>query len=285
MDTIKYNASKTVSEFMKSDAQIKVLQGPVAAGKTSACIMEIVRQCKEAGVSTRWGVLWAHRATMIDCIVSSFRSWIGGATTWDSKNFILTLSADDVLHTIKFYAEDDQDHLRGFIRTEFTGVYAVASSGLSAGSIADVEGRIGRFPRMFGNGTLLIETVLPDKGSELEEYVNRQRGCMERFRMPSGLSSEAENIENLCPGYYETLAEGRSEEWVDTYVRGHRGHRGHRGESMKPEIIEQPHLPEILEVHRLFLEKIETLTQEERSVFVNLFQHLGSPMVFVPTEA
>lgn len=40
------------------------------------------------------------------------------------------------------------------------------------------------------------------------------------FVQPSGMSPEAENRENLLPGYYERNARGASQDWIDTYIHG-----------------------------------------------------------------
>jgi hypothetical protein len=42
----------------------------------------------------------------------------------------------------------------------------------------------------------------------------------EFFRQPSGLSEDAENIENLPDKYYERLMRGKSPEWIRVYVHG-----------------------------------------------------------------
>jgi hypothetical protein len=42
----------------------------------------------------------------------------------------------------------------------------------------------------------------------------------ESFVFPSGLSPEAENIENLPIGYYDGLAKGQAQDWINTYIHG-----------------------------------------------------------------
>jgi hypothetical protein len=43
------------------------------------------------------------------------------------------------------------------------------------------------------------------------------------FRQPGGLEPDAENIENLPEGYYDRLAVGKSQGWIDVYVHGKYG--------------------------------------------------------------
>lgn len=40
------------------------------------------------------------------------------------------------------------------------------------------------------------------------------------FAQPSGRTAEAENLQNLMPGYYERLMAGKSDEWIKVYVDG-----------------------------------------------------------------
>lgn len=59
----------------------------------------------------------------------------------------------------------------------------------------------------------------PDTGLiiPLENIPEDQR--WEFFTQPSGLSPEAENIENLPPGYYERIMSGKTQAWVNVYVK------------------------------------------------------------------
>ena len=41
---LDYTPSKTVKEFMLSDAKIRAIVGPVGSGKTSGAIIELLRQ-------------------------------------------------------------------------------------------------------------------------------------------------------------------------------------------------------------------------------------------------
>ena len=43
------------------------------------------------------------------------------------------------------------------------------------------------------------------------------------FKQPSGLSPRAENLSNMPDGYYQRIAFGRPQEWVDVYVHGNYG--------------------------------------------------------------
>ena len=41
---IAFTPSRTVREFMQSDARMRVIKGPVGSGKSVGCCMEIIRR-------------------------------------------------------------------------------------------------------------------------------------------------------------------------------------------------------------------------------------------------
>jgi hypothetical protein len=43
------------------------------------------------------------------------------------------------------------------------------------------------------------------------------------FKQPSGLADNAENIQNLIPGYYDRMIAGKADAWVDVYVKSQYG--------------------------------------------------------------
>lgn len=60
------------------------------------------------------------------------------------------------------------------------------------------------------------------KMRELDEIAEQDR--WEFFDQPSGITPEAENIQNLPRNYYENLCIGRDKEWIKVYVEGQYGY-------------------------------------------------------------
>ena len=63
----------------------------------------------------------------------------------------------------------------------------------------------------------------PDMDTFWEQYLSEPPDNAECFFQPSGLSQEADWLEFLPEGYYENLAEGKSEDWVDVYINAQFG--------------------------------------------------------------
>jgi hypothetical protein len=60
----------------------------------------------------------------------------------------------------------------------------------------------------------------PDYDTHWEKYLTEPPENAAVFIQPSGMSPEADWTEFLPDGYYENLAKGKSEDWVDVYVHG-----------------------------------------------------------------
>lgn len=64
----------------------------------------------------------------------------------------------------------------------------------------------------------LLRQALVDK-----KVIPEDRPLMEFFSQPSGLSPEAENIQNLRPGYYEFACIGKTEAWIKVHIKNEYG--------------------------------------------------------------
>jgi hypothetical protein len=58
----------------------------------------------------------------------------------------------------------------------------------------------------------------PDMDTYWEQFLSDPPENAEVFFQPSGLSAEADWVKFLPSDYYENLAEGKSEDWVDVYI-------------------------------------------------------------------
>jgi hypothetical protein len=89
-------------------------------------------------------------------------------------------------------------------------------------------GRLGRYPNMRDGGAtwfgLIMDTNPPDSDHwwyKLFEVDDPDSYAL--FKQPSGVSEEAENIDNLPSGYYQKMQDGKDQEWINVYVHGNYG--------------------------------------------------------------
>ena len=88
-------------------------------------------------------------------------------------------------------------------------------------TIRDNKGNVIYGPTWIG---ILLDTNPPDTDHWFYKYFEEDRPKKaEIFHQPSGLSPNAENLNNLPPNYYEDLMEGKDSEWIDIYIHGKYG--------------------------------------------------------------
>jgi hypothetical protein len=96
-----------------------------------------------------------------------------------------------------------------------------------------LQGRVGRYPSRANGGCVKDDgstnhhiwgaTNAPDADTFWEDYMTTPPKTAQVFKQPSALSPECDWKDNLIEGYYETLAEGKSSDWVDVYIHNEFG--------------------------------------------------------------
>lgn len=236
----KYIAPATVSKFMRSDEFFRGILGPIGSGKSVGCCMEVFRRCCEIppgpdGVRrSRWAVVRNTRQQLKDTTLKTWLEWFpsGAAGHWKESEGCFYLKVKDVEAEILFRPLDSPDDAARVLSLELTGAWLNESREIPKEIVEALQGRIGRYPARvtvpdYWCG-MIADTNPPEEDSywyRLFEHLpveDNDPGTvmpMESFVQPSGLSPEAENVENLRPGYYEKLAVGKTKGWVDTYIR------------------------------------------------------------------
>jgi len=131
-------------------------------------------------------------------------------------------------------ALDNPDHVRNLLSLEVTGAWFNEAREIHQDIFEVMRTRIGRFPPAKDGGPdypfIILDSNPPDTDHWLyklfEEAPKKDpkvAELFEAFYQPSGLSPEAENIENLPPRYYEELCIGQDEDWIRVYVHGEYG--------------------------------------------------------------
>jgi len=157
---------------------------------------------------------------------------------------------------VMFLALDSAADVKKLLSMNLTAAWVNEAREVPQSIIDGLTGRVGRYPSGADGGSLwsgvLLDTNPPDSDhwwyviaerdtstSANAQLINsidkteeelRAKGLMsadqklfEFFSQPSGLSDQAENAENLKPGYYTRLQAGKSLDWIKVYVRGEYG--------------------------------------------------------------
>jgi hypothetical protein len=239
---INYTPSLTLKEFMRSDAKMRVIMGPVGSGKSVACSFEVIRRASMQAPNaqgirkTRFAVVRETVRQLQDTTIKTFLDWFPPGQCGDymrtTKTYFFKLG--DVESEIMFRALDDSDDVANLNSLELTGAWFNECRDIHPDIIDAMSKRIGRYPSKKDGGPtwhgMWGDTNPPTmdtwwyyqmEGLDIKDGVSPNNNGWAVFRQPSGRSAFAENIENLPPDYYSV--QGRSDEYIRVYIDGEYG--------------------------------------------------------------
>ena len=232
---VTFDAPPVVSRFLDSDAFVRVIHGPVGSGKSSGCVVEILRRALEQepdskGVrDTRWAVVRNTYRELEDTTRKTFEQWLGGLGSWVEKDFAFQVDkplADGtrLKAEVLFRALDRPQDVKKVLSLELTGAYVNELREVPKVILDGLSMRVGRFPKKSDGGAtwsgVWADTNPWPESSEYAELFASAPEGFALFRQPSGLAPNAENRENLPDGYYERMSAGKDAEWIAEYVEG-----------------------------------------------------------------
>jgi len=233
-----YSDVPTIKQFTLDNSRIRCVMGPFGSGKTSGCIMDIIRRANEIvpcydGIRrSRWAVVRNTYLQLKDTTIRSFFDWfppkIFGEYKVTDHNYYIT-KFPGVQLEICFRALDREDQVSNLLSFEFTSAYFNEARQIPWSIIDAMDGRIGRYPSKrdigeFWHG-ITMDTNPPDEDSTLYKKAEKIRPDNFRiFKQPSGLSVHAENTKHLPARYYQNLAKGKDEMYIRIYIHGQYGY-------------------------------------------------------------
>lgn len=239
---INYTPSKTIREFMASNAKMRVVMGPVGSGKSVGCSFEVVRRASmqepnAQGIrKTRFAVVRETVRQLQDTTIKTFLDWFPPGPCGDYMRTTKTyfFRVGDVESEIMFRALDDADDVANLNSLELTGAWFNECRDIHPDIVDAMSKRIGRYPSAKDGGPtwhgMWGDTNPPTMDTwwyyqmeklDPKDGVGFNNNGWHVFKQPSGRSPYAENIDNLPDGYYDT--QGRSEEYVRVYIDGEYG--------------------------------------------------------------
>ena len=268
----RYIASATARKFHRSDAFVRGIMGPVGSGKSVACVNEIMlraskqKKAKDGFRYTRWLIV---RNTYSDLETTTMATW----DAWFPEHvfghrsrkppYTQSIQVGDIRMEVIFMALDKPEDAKKLLSFEPTGIWFNEAREIPKELIDAATSRLGRYPSTDLGGCtwsgVILDTNPPDDEHwwydmcengmwrwdhkekclrDESEFSDEKR--WEFFRQPSGLSDEAENLENLMQTeesltwdlearrkrgriYYERMMAGKTEEWINVYVHGNYG--------------------------------------------------------------
>ena len=217
---------------------VRALLGPIGSGKSVTCVLELLMIAmeqepdKEGIRRTKFAIIRNTYRELLDTTIATFFTWIQeDSGHFSSLNMVFTMEqplADGTIVQAEFLfrALDKPDDIKKLLSLEITAAWINEAREISKSVMDMVQGRVGRYPppvlgvqpTFFG---VILDTNPPDSDHwwyTLFEEIQPDNHKL--FTQPSGVSDEAENIKNLPRNYYKNMMAGKTQDWVNVYVKG-----------------------------------------------------------------
>lgn len=251
-----YDASQapTCADFMKSEAFGRLIAGPVGSGKTTACIVELLRRSIEQSPGddglrhTRFAIVRQTLQQLKATVLKDCKSWLAGLGEYKvSENTFYVNFSNVRSEWVLIPLEDAEDQAR-LLSMQLTGAFLSEAIEMDIDVLGPISGRIGRYPSgREGAATwrgLIADTNMPTDGTAWQKFMQNPPPNWSIFLQPSGLVHNAENLSFLWQtdvskklplhdprrialgrGYYQNLLDtyGTDSDWVKRYVKAEYG--------------------------------------------------------------
>lgn len=270
-----YASVPTVRRFSDSRAFIRGLMGPFGSGKSSGCVMELVKLAKRQPIvdgkrRARFACIRNTYGQLADTTIKTFLYWLPDRVfgTFNKGDHVYHLNnLDDLDCEILFRALDRPEHVSNLLSLELTGAWVNEAREVPWAVIKALKGRVDRYPPRDVGGCvdpgIIMDTNPPDDDSWWYRLFEEQRiddkedevpASVEIFKQPSGRSPEAENKPNLSPVYYANLAAGADQDFVRVYVDGLYGYVK-EGKPVYPDYNDALHCAEVAPVKGVVIKR------------------------------
>src|SRR5512139_89843 len=231
-----YSDVPTVKKFSQSEKFIRGLMGPFGSGKSSGCVIELIKIANRQprGIDgkrrARFAAIRNTYPQLRDTTIKTFHDWIPphlfGSWNKTEHNYLITGLAPDLLIEVLFRALDRPEQVSNLLSLELTAAWVNEAREVPYTIIQALQGRIGRFPAVKDGGCvgacLIMDTNPPDTDSWWYRMFEEQKpGNAEIFKQPSGMAPDAENRRFLPSNYYENM--NLDADQAKVYIHGEYG--------------------------------------------------------------
>lgn len=169
-------AGDTLKRFMKSDAFVRAVRGPIGSGKSVCCCAEIFRRSSQQkpdskGIRrTRWAVI---RNTSPELKTTTMKTWVDwfpedvfGNINW-TPPYTHHIQCFGLDIEVIFLALDRPEDVKKLLSLELTGVWVNEAREVPKEVVDAATSRVGRFPSMKDGGPdpwcgVIMDTNSPD---------------------------------------------------------------------------------------------------------------------------
>ena len=240
---VNFEVIRSLDEFFYSQQFISLAVGPVGSTKTTAGIMKIVHHaalmaaCKDGVRRSR--CIWVRntREQLRDTSIPDFLKWIpdGVMGSFLKTEYKFVIKIGDIECEVLFRGLDDANDVRRLLSLQASFIIFDEFREIHPDIYNAAQGRVGRYPDKMMNGVgcktddgkpnahLWGMTNPPDVDTFWETLLTEPPSNVHVTIQPSGLSPEADWTEFLPDDYYDNLAKGKTEDWIDVYINAEFG--------------------------------------------------------------
>lgn len=234
MSHIEFTPPPTLARFMLSNAEKRFVVGPYGSGKTYTMIQEVLRRCAmhpkgPDGVRrTRVAIVRNTLTSLKQSVLPDIEQLLSPIINYKVSESTIQIRVGDIHSDWLLLPLEDQKDQRRLLSLQLTFAWLAEFRELDYEIVTAITGRVGRYPSRamvphYWYGVFGETNPFSEDSSWYEHLVVNKPESWEVFRQPGGRSSEAENVENLPPAYYENISEGKSPEWIKVHVDGQYG--------------------------------------------------------------
>ncbi len=243
MHEINFEVIESLDDFFYSKKFISLAVGPVGSTKTTAGIMKILHHaalmapCKDGIRRSR--AIWVRntREQLRDTSIPDFLKWIpdGVMGSFLKTEYKFLLKVGDIECEVLFRGLDDANDVRRLLSLQASFFVFDEFREIHPDIYNAAQGRIGRYPDKMMNGVgcqtddgepnmhLWGMTNPPDMDTYWEDLLTEPPENVHVTIQPSGLAPEADWTQFLPDDYYDNLAQGKTEDWIDVYIHAQFG--------------------------------------------------------------
>jgi hypothetical protein len=240
---------------MKSNAFGRVIAGPVGSGKTTACIIELLRKALAQEKApdgfryTRFAVIRQTLKQLKDTVLKDCDTWLSarGLGVWKVSEGTYHVRFDDVISEWVFIPLEDATDQARLLSMQLTGAWLSEVIEMKIDILGPIMGRLGRYPSG-ARGTctwkgIIADTNMPTEMDAWQQFFSNLPPEWQFFKQPGGMEPDAENLNwlnqdgntillpedhpvRLAQGrkYYENIINsGASPEYITRYVNAEYG--------------------------------------------------------------
>jgi len=240
---INFEVIESLDDFFYSQKFISLAVGPVGSTKTTAGIMKILHHaalmapCKDGVRRSR--AIWVRntREQLRDTSIPDFLKWIpdGVMGYFLKTEYKFVLKVGNIECEVLFRGLDDANDVRRLLSLQASFFVFDEFREIHPDIYNAAQGRVGRYPDKMMNGVgcktddgqanmhLWGMTNPPDMDTFWETLLTEPPENVHVTIQPSGLAPEADWTQFLPDDYYDNLAHGKTEDWIDVYIHAQFG--------------------------------------------------------------